>query len=267
MEWYTIICSDLDVWVSPNHTSSAPHPTNHTNCAVLGYAIGVAGAKNFSILGNRVVAGTEFTGNMSAMPEPLNAPPMAFLAASQPGLVHECKLQPEFVRGRACWLIGLEDGPSKKLRFDAGHINLVSYADRSDGASRIVLDRATLQLQPDGLLKVVCNSSCKTLWSSGLAGASTGARLTLSPEGQLSVREEGSHRLIWDPTAYLDGKVEMGSASLTVSDQEPYLVLWTGSNCVAWASEYVFEKGGLELKVRTPSNFFKWPISLFKILC
>ncbi|KAH9821064.1 hypothetical protein DFH28DRAFT_1104341 [Melampsora americana] len=209
-----------------------------------GYAIGISGAKNFSVRGNSIAAGTEFTGDMTCMPEPLNAPPMAFLANSNPDLVVDCDLQSEFKKGRACWLIGIEDGPIRKLRYDPEQLHLQS---NSFDHSQIILDKITLKLQDDGLLVVICNSTQSILWSSGRSGASGGASLTLSDDGRLAVRENASGRLIWDPTDYLDGKVELGRSSLTIADQSPFLVLWTGDNCVAWASEYVFPKGGLEL--------------------
>ncbi|EGG02858.1 uncharacterized protein MELLADRAFT_90664 [Melampsora larici-populina 98AG31] len=209
-----------------------------------GYAIGISGAKLFSVQGNRIAAGTEFRGDMTCMPEPLNAPPMAFLANSNPDLVFDCDLQPDFKRGRASWLIGIEDGPIRKLRYDPEQLHLHSNSPKH---SQIVFDKITLKLQDDGLLVVMCNATRSILWNSGRSGAVGGANLTLSADGKLTIRENGSGRLIWDPTDYLDGKVEMGKASLTIADQSPFLVLWTGDNCVAWASEYVFQKGSFEL--------------------
>ncbi|KAG0146204.1 hypothetical protein CROQUDRAFT_657677 [Cronartium quercuum f. sp. fusiforme G11] len=209
-----------------------------------GYAIGISGAKNFNVQGNRVVSGTEFIGDMSSMPEPINAPPTAFLAAlEEEQVVEDCSLQSDFVRGRARWLIGIEDGPPKKLRYDAGKFALES----SEVPGICFLANTRLQLDPDGLLSVIRNTTSETLWTSGFRGSTFGAKLEFTVEGKLEIREKQSGKLVWDPTAYLQGRVELGKASLSISDKVPHLVLWTKENSIAWASEYAFEKGGLEL--------------------
>lgn len=212
-----------------------------------GYAVGMAGCRDFEVSGNRIASGTIFSGDLSGMPEPLNAPPTAFLKASQPGSVENCKLQSDFLSGRASWLIGLEDRPARKLRFQASQLHLSS----DDGP--IMLDRVRLSLEPTGELRVLCNSSSNVLWTSGSHGTRMGARLGIEDNGHLTIREFGTDHLLWDPVQFLRGRFRLGDdAGLTVSDQPPYLTLWSECNSLAWASEYIFEKGSFELK---PNQF------------
>ncbi|MBW0465718.1 hypothetical protein O181_005433 [Austropuccinia psidii MF-1] len=216
-----------------------------------GYGIGLSGCKEFKVFGNRIVDGTTFSGDLSHAPEPLSAPPVAFLKASQPGLVEECLLQSEFIHGHALWLIGVEDRPARKLRYHASHLNL------SSNGPPLVLDRVKITLEISGELRVTCNSSSQLLWTSGSYGSSVGAQLTLEPNGHLTIRELGSGRLLWDPLDCLSGHFELvGEGALTVSDQSPFFILWTEDNSIIWASEYVFEKGSLELR---PNQFICVP--------
>ncbi|EFP92669.2 uncharacterized protein PGTG_18184 [Puccinia graminis f. sp. tritici CRL 75-36-700-3] len=212
-----------------------------------GYAIGMSGCRDFEVVGNRVTAGTTFTGDLSGMQEPLNAPPMAFLKASQPGLVENCVIQQDFIEGRAAFLIGVEDRPARKFRFQGSQLNLTS----TDGP--IVLDRARISLETTGELRVLCNATSRVLWTSGSAGSVIGARLSLEDNGHLTIREAGTGKLLWDPVQFLEGCFQVGNqAALTVSDESPYLSLWSECNSLVWASEYVFGKGSFEL---APNQF------------
>lgn len=212
-----------------------------------GYAIGMSGCRDFEVYGNRITTGTAFTGDLSGMSEPLNAPPMAFLKASQPGLVENCSLQQDFVEGQAAFLIAIEDRPARKFRFQGAQLNLTS----TDGP--IMLERARITLESTGELRVVNNATSQVLWTSGSAGSVIGARLALEPNGHLTIREAGTGHLLWDPVKFLEGCFQVGhQAALTVSDEPPYLSLWSECNSLVWASEYVFGKGSLEL---APNQF------------
>jgi len=212
-----------------------------------GYAIGMSGCRDFEVFGNRIAAGTEFTGDLSAMPEPLNAPPMAFLKASQPGLVENCSVQQDFVEGQAAFLIAVEDRPARKFRFQGSQLSLTSTGEA------IMLERARILLESTGELRVLCNETSRVLWTSGSAGSVIGASLSLEDSGHLTIREAGTGYLLWDPVKFLDGCFHIGNrAALTVSDEPPYLTLWSACNSLVWASEYVFAKGSLEL---APNQF------------
>lgn len=197
------------------------------------------------------------------MPEPLNAPPTPFLYSSDPDLVKDCDLQSDFVSGRATWLIGLEDGPLKKLRYDAGQFSISSVGDSEEG--KLVLDNTTLKLEPNGSLSMICNSTSETLWTNGITSSINGSILELSLDGKLTIKEKETGNIVWDPTSYLMDRVDLsGLASLSISDKKPFLVLWTENNCVAWASEYLFEKGGLELVVSV-SLIYTWQKESYEI--
>ncbi|KAI8458929.1 hypothetical protein BY996DRAFT_4576559 [Phakopsora pachyrhizi] len=217
-----------------------------------GYGIGMSGCKNFKVEGNRIADGTQFVGDMSKMPAPLNAPPMAFLRSNEVGSIEDCKIQDDFIPGRATWLIGLEDGNSKMLSYESRQINLLSTDQAID------LQRIKINLEDWGELRVIDRSSSEVLWSSGtrssvnkLSGCDqfNRTRLGFDWNGNLTIREVESGRLIWNPMGSLDGCVEIGDGvTLTVSDVSPFLLVRRSCGSVVWASEYIFERGQLELK-------------------
>lgn len=179
---------------------------------------------------------------------------MAFLKASQPGLVENCSVQQDFVEGQAAFLIAVEDRPARKFRFQGSQLNLTSTGEA------IMLERARISLESTGELRVLCNETSRVLWTSGSAGSVIGARLSLEDNGHLTIREAGTGNLLWDPVKFLDGCFQIGNrAALTVSDEPPYLTLWSACNSLVWASEYVFAKGCLELAVR----LFHWAMFWF----
>lgn len=87
--------------------------------------------------------------------------------------------------------------------------------------------------------------------------------LELSKHGKFQIKDRnGEGDVIWDPTAYLAQceandnlpdrfKAREGDmAGATVSDAQPYFILWSSTNDVLWATHYEFPKGGLEIPVR-----------------
>ena len=191
----------------------------------MGYGIVVSGAYNFTVLDNISTANYSgaFTSNCYT---PNNAPPMGFLKSRRA----EGSFLPNFVEGRAQYIICIEPGLSGTYTYQSGQLNLYSN-------EQINLKNATLILKDDGNL--ILNQAGSVIWASNTCCTDCSnkqCRLTFSDEGRLVIYKQTEILMSWPP-AY---NSTLGSSSIRISNASAYFTFIDGSGNYVWASSYDF---------------------------
>ncbi|ORY89615.1 hypothetical protein BCR35DRAFT_350075 [Leucosporidium creatinivorum] len=251
-----------------NHGGSVTN--NYFGPGVMGYAIALSGVKEWTVLGNTILEGTRFTGNMERCLG--NAPPTPFLKqwADRQRTI-DVQLQPGFVNGEASWLIGVDPGAGPKLDYEAGQLTLNSRGESLAGKGGIALRGARWEVSHKGefLLRESQDPHSveighgKVIWSSG--SGSDDAKdpvLDFKEDGILSIRSNGgSGSTSWDPTSYLKPHLDQLASleplkkpkndpakwashpSLILSNSSPFLQLRTDEGNLVFATSYEYSHG------------------------
>ena len=226
-----------------------------------GYGIALSGVKDWKALGNVIMPGARFEGNLGNCL--YNAPPMAFLAEwDDRHRTIDSELQPEFVRGEAQWLIGSDPGRGERLIYEEGQIEW-----RADNPGAWVKG-GRWHLSPEGELVLLDEASGKVGWRSGpAASAAAEPVLKFGLNGKVVITAKSGE--LWSPTSYLDSALEAyasqpappariqsadaaptsankdaaGHASLTMSSQQPFLQLKDKDGNTLYSTSYTFERG------------------------
>lgn len=194
---------------------------NYLGPGQFGYGIALSGARQFKVLGNRVLPSTRFAGSTHRFyPATINAPPTAFLRQwCDRGRVQGCEYQEDFVEGEVQWLIGIEPEVGDKLEYEAGQVRMDSRGMSRAGEGGLTLREGRWEVSQTGelILRKVEKSQHldrfgmgrygegKVLWSSGGAGRDVrDPILEFRKDGNLTLRAEGGNgEALWDPVSYL----------------------------------------------------------------
>jgi hypothetical protein len=196
------------------------------------------------VRGNSIRSGTSFTGDMKNVSwNPAPQPFVAFTPKGEPG----GELQSDFVCGHLGFLIGVEPGLSKSLRYYPGGLVL-------RGEQSVLLQHARLELQREGqLILWDARTFGRVLWTSGRPSRHVReAEARFTGDGILETRDlQNDGAVIWTtadlfsngrlPTPY--DRTPRKDASLVISDTAPYLVCRDVSDSITFSTSYVFSKG------------------------
>ena len=183
----------------------------------------MSGARQFKVLGNRVLPSTRFAGSTHRFyPATINAPPTAFLRQwCDRGRVQGCEYQDDFVEGEVQWLIGIEPEVGDKLEYEAGQVRLDSEGMSGAGEGGLALRDGRWEVTERGelVLRSVDKrqhldkfgmgryGEGKVLWSSGGGRGPHDVRdpiLEFRKDGALTLRSDGGNGdTLWDPVSYL----------------------------------------------------------------
>ena len=191
----------------------------------MGYGIILSGARNFTVLDNMSTAkySGAFTSNCYT---PNNAPPMPFLKSPRA----DGNFQPNFVLGRAQYVICIEPGLSGTYTYQMGQLNLYSNQE-------INLQNASFTLQNDGNL--VLYQAGSVIWQSNTCChdcSNEQCRLTFDSAGHLVIYQNTTTLASWPPVY----NETLGSSSIRISNSTPYLTFIDGSDNIVWATSYDF---------------------------
>ncbi|GAA6017692.1 hypothetical protein JCM11491_001170 [Sporobolomyces phaffii] len=196
---------------------------NYLGPGQFGYGIALSGARQFKVLGNRLLPSTRFAGSTHRFyPATINAPPTAFLRQwCDRGRVQGCEYQEEFVEGEVQWLIGIEPEVGDKLEYEAGQVRLDSQGMSGAGEGGLALRDGRWEVSDRGelILRKVDKSQHldrfgmgrygegQVLWSSGSRVGGHHVRdpvLEFRKSGELTLRSDGGRGdTLWDPVSYL----------------------------------------------------------------
>ncbi|GAA5876616.1 hypothetical protein JCM16303_003600 [Sporobolomyces ruberrimus] len=251
---------------------------NYLGPGQFGYGIALSGARDFKVLGNRLLPSTRFAGSTHRFyPATINAPPTAFLRQwSDRGRVQGCEYQEEFVEGEVQWLIGIEPEVGDKLEYEAGQVRLDSKGFSGAGEGGLALRDGRWEVTDKGelVLRRVDKSQHldkfgmgqygqgRILWTSGGGGGGGGSHHVRDPvlefrkDGALTLRtESGNGDTLWDPVSYLSSflpppphvpepsepappEAWIPRAKLVLQAKQPYLQIKNHQGNLVFSSSY-----------------------------
>ncbi|KAK4054094.1 hypothetical protein OIV83_001119 [Microbotryomycetes sp. JL201] len=227
---------------------------NYIGPGNLAYGIALSGVRNFTVQGNAVVPGTQFTGNMDKVL--WNAPPMPFLRQwADRNRVQDCEVQSDFVEGEASYLIGADPGFGERIIFNGGQLKMDVSGKTVSGDGGVKLKGARWEVSRRGelLLREIKEDvlrapmgTGKVLWSSG--GQDQDVEhpiLRFDAQGGLSIKSNGGDgQVLWDATSYLRPFLDKISSQAPLRPKPEKEPNWPGHPSAIFANKAPF----LEIK-------------------
>ncbi|KAK4703215.1 hypothetical protein P7C70_g3012, partial [Phenoliferia sp. Uapishka_3] len=244
----------------------------------MGYGIGMSAAKDFTVLGNVVVPGTTFAGDLGR--NSWNIPPSAFVTEwADRRRTQGCILQDDFIEGEVSWLIGVESGLGDKLTYEGGQLSLDFGGNSASGEGGIRVKGARWEVGKKGELLMRRDKkgtgkigSGKVIWSSGAShGGAEGKNpvLKFPKDGRVTV-EADDGTIFWDPTAYIqpyldtlaglpplkeepkkddsdETKDEKDHPSVDFRAEAPFLTIRSPQGHIVYATSYEYPRGQWQL--------------------
>ncbi|KAI5475663.1 Bulb-type lectin domain containing protein [Pseudohyphozyma bogoriensis] len=225
--------------------------SNYIGPGTIGYGIGVSSAKDFTVLGNVVLEGTSFEGDMGHFNGVRNAAPTGFLKTSSRN--ENCKLQDDFVEGEASWLIGIEPGWGKYLDYWPGQLQLFPSGHSNSGEGGLKVKSGVWGLGKDGVIRLRDHKTGKPIWSSAAKGHWKGSKepvLEFGLDGVFAVKDGEGGKVVWDPTEYLvpylpphDGGKDVGKSIVVFGGEEPFITIKDGGGNSLYSTLFEFGVG------------------------
>ncbi|KAH8915240.1 hypothetical protein BT69DRAFT_1356832 [Atractiella rhizophila] len=193
-----------------------------------GYGIALAGCRDFTVLHNTINHDTTFCGDTAA--RPTNCPPVPFLKTWDPDWALG-EFQPEFVEGEVGYLIGIEKGFSRSLRFPNNSLPSEvrvqgGWLGIEDGELKLV------DLSPDG--------KSNTVWST----RSEGKVQNWQFKGGVLIAHNKEGEAVWDSWKHVFGRNSTpGHGRETFTIERGRLMINDAAQNVIWMNRYFFPLG------------------------